>query len=146
MGHQRITSPFGTVFVYSDEHPNVFEQVFGPRHPSVSHAPSAIAPMVDIHEDEQIFTVTMDLPGVRKEDIHVSLSDGTLTINAESERDIKNSGHWVRHERRVGKYVRSLELSGPIDANNISAKCKDGVLTLTIPKTAKSETQTVEVH
>lgn len=146
MGHQRITSPFGTVFVYSDEHPNVFEQVFGARHPSVSHAPSAIAPVVDIHEDERVFTVTMDLPGVRKEEIHVSLSNGTLTINAESEREKKEGGHWVRHERQVGKYVRSLQLAGPVDASNISANHKDGVLTLTIPKTATSETLTVEVH
>ena len=107
MTHDRITSPFGSVFVYSDEHPNVFEEVFGTPHPPRRQAPSSITPPVDIYEDDKSVTLTVALPGAKKDDIHVSIADGTLTINAECGREEKEGGRWVRHERQVGKYVRN---------------------------------------
>ena len=66
MTHDRITSPFGSVFVYSDEHPNVFEEVFGTRHPPRRQAPSSITPPVDIYEDDKAVTLTLALPGAKK--------------------------------------------------------------------------------
>jgi HSP20 family protein len=146
MTHDRITSPFGSVFVYSDEHPNVFEEVFGTPHAPRRQAPSSITPPVDIYETDEAVTLTLALPGATKEGIHVSVADGTLTINAECARDEKEGGRWVRHERQMGKYVRNLHLGSYVDANDISGSYKDGILELTIPKAGSAAAQSVKIN
>ena len=82
-----------------------------------------------------------DLPGFKKEDIHVDVKDNTLSITAErhsefEQKDKKNS--YLRCERSFGSYSRSFDVSG-IDCANIKAAYKDGVLTLTLPKQKKEE-------
>ena len=82
-----------------------------------------------------------DLPGFKKEDIHVDVKDNTLSITAErhsefEQKEKKNS--FLRCERSFGSYSRSFDISG-IDCANIKAGYKDGVLTLTLPKQKKEE-------
>ena len=142
----RIIPPFGGFVVYPDAGGNIFERMFGSGHkPEPSDEPSAMTPLVDIYEDDDAVTVTTDLPGVRKEDIHVSVTEGALSINAEVRREERHGGHWVKHERRVGTYVRTLHMSGNVDPENISASLNDGVLRLTIAKPKKTESKKIEV-
>ncbi|MGI9304910.1 MAG: Hsp20/alpha crystallin family protein, partial [Gammaproteobacteria bacterium] len=93
-----------------------------------------VTPLVDIYETGNAVIVTTDLPEVKKDDINVSMTGGTLTINAEIKRETRKGGHWVKHERRVGTYVRSLQLSGEVDPEKIEANFNDGILELTISK------------
>lgn len=142
----RIIPPFGGFVVYPDEGGNIFERMFGSSRPSgPSEEPSAMTPLVDIYEDDDAVTVTTDLPGVKREDVHVSYTDGTLTINAEVRRPERQGGHWIKHERRVGTYVRTLQLSGSVDPANISANMNDGVLHLTISKPKKTESRKIDI-
>ena len=95
----------------------------------------------DIKEHDDGFEMTIDLPGFKKEDIHVDVKDNTLSITAErhsefEQKDKKNS--YLRCERSFGSYSRSFDVSG-IDCANIKAAYKDGVLTLTLPKQKKEE-------
>ena len=90
----------------------------------------------DIRDTGDSYTLEADLPGVKKEDIAIDLTEGTLTITAqrhsEYEKKDKKDGY-VRCERSYGSFSRSFDTTG-IDTENIKASYNDGVLTLTLPK------------
>ena len=90
----------------------------------------------DIKDNGDHYTLEADLPGVKKDDIKLDLTDNVLTINAErhSEYEEKDKkGNYVRCERSYGSYARSFDISG-IKAEGIKASYNDGVLSLTLPK------------
>ena len=90
----------------------------------------------DIKDNGDSYTLEADLPGVKKEDIKLDLTDNVLTINAErhSEYEEKDKkGNYLRCERSYGSYARSFDISG-IDAAGIKAAYADGVLRVTLPK------------
>lgn len=96
----------------------------------------AIVPAVDVTESDNEYLVRAELPGVKKEDLDVSIQDGVLTINAETkyEHDEKDNGRIIRQERRYGKIVRSMRLGDDVDASKVKADYKQGVLSLVLPK------------
>ena len=103
----------------------------------------------DITDNGDSYTVETDLPGMKKEDISIDITGDTLTVSAErhtnyEQKDKKDS--YVRVERSYGSYSRSFDIS-EIDADGISAKYEDGVLTLTLPKKApvKPESRKLEI-
>ena len=142
---EKIIPPFGGFVVVPGEGGNIFERMFGSHQQVVSEEPSAMTPLVDIYETDTAVIVTTDLPGVKKEDIRVSMTGGVLTLNAEVQREERKGGHWIKHERRVGTYVRSLQVSGEVDPDNIKANFRDGILELTIAKPKKAEAKTVQI-
>ena len=90
----------------------------------------------DIRDAGDHFLLECELPGFRKEDIHLELKDGILTIAAqhdESEEERSRKGRYIRRERQYGVFSRSFDVSG-IDENGISAAYRDGILELTLPK------------
>lgn len=95
------------------------------------------SPAVDITENDNAITIKADLPEVKKEDIDVSVGEGVLTFSGERKREHEESKGDVHHiERSYGSYSRTFTLPDNVDEKKISAECKDGVLTLTLPKTA----------
>ena len=91
----------------------------------------------DIREHDKGYELTIDLPGVKKEDIRAELNDGYLTISAESnssrdENDEK--GKYICRERYSGSYSRSFYVGDAVTEQDISAKFEDGTLKLTVPK------------
>ena len=99
-------------------------------------AKSIAAMRVDIHEDENGYEISADLPGVKKEDISVTLKNDILTISAskESESEKKKKGKVIRRERSSGTFSRSFTVHDGIRQEDIKASFDDGVLTLSIPK------------
>ena len=98
----------------------------------------------DIRDEGDHFLLEADLPGFNKEDIHVDLDEGSLTISAERRSDFEQKdkkGNYVRCERAYGSYARSFDTAG-IDVEHITAAYKDGVLRLTLPKQVKPEPTT----
>ena len=90
----------------------------------------------DIQDKGDSYLLEADLPGFKKEDIHVDLDGETMTIRAErhsEHEDQDKKGNYVRCERSYGSYARSFDISG-IETENISAQYADGVLKLTMPK------------
>ena len=141
----RITSPFGTISLFAGDHDNLIEEVFG-RASEAGHRPEDTTLAVDIYEDEEEYVLKADLPGVAKEDVQVTLVEGVLTINAQAKaEESPDKAHWLRRERRYGHYVRSIQLGGAIDGDNISASLKNGVLELTLPKPSKVERKTISI-
>jgi HSP20 family protein len=104
------------------------------------------SPAVDISEDEDKFTIHADLPGVKSDDIEVTAENGVLTIKGEREsHKEENKDNYRRVERFSGSFIRRFTLPERADLENIAAKTRDGVLELTIPKTAESKPKRIEV-
>jgi HSP20 family protein len=102
---------------------------------------------MDITERENEFVVRTDLPGVRKEDINVTLENGLLTIAAERklEQEQKEGEQQLRRECRYGRYVRSLRLGTQIDEKGVKASYRDGVLELVLPKAEEVKPRKIAV-
>lgn len=111
-----------------------------------SVATSAWTPAVDIKEEESRFLITADVPGVDPKDIDVTMENGILTIRGERklESDVKENG-FRRVERMHGTFYRRFSLPDYADADNISASCKNGVLTVTVPKSEAVKPRRIEV-
>jgi HSP20 family protein len=91
---------------------------------------------MDVKEDEKNYTVSAEIPGVKKEDIHVTIDGNMVSISAEvkSEKEEKKDDKLLRSERYYGKVSRSFSLGQDVDEATSQAKYTDGVLQLTLPK------------
>tara|TARA_R110002110_G_scaffold406421_1_gene626278 strand:- start:80573 stop:80995 length:423 start_codon:yes stop_codon:yes gene_type:complete len=103
---------------------------------SESQTGTFFAPRVDISEVNDHYEITAELPGVSKDNIHVHVKDGILTLEAESSQESREEkeGRVIRQERRYGKFMRSFNLGADIEESDIKASFKDGVLKLEAPK------------
>ena len=91
----------------------------------------------DIKEHENGYEIIVDLPGYNKNNLHLSIEDGYLTVNAKQEKENNekdNHGKFVRRERFLGECSRSFYVGEDIKEEDIKASYKDGVLTIDIPK------------
>ena len=108
---------------------------------------SGWAPALDVHDDKDNFVVTVELPGMKKEDIEISLHEGTLTVGGERkhQREDKEEGAF-RSERYFGRFQRSVTLPARVDAGKVNATYKDGVLTIDLPKAEEAKPKHIEVR
>lgn len=107
---------------------------------------SGWTPVLDVFDDKDHLTVTLELPGLKKEDIDLSLHDGVLTVSGErkSEREAQE-GEAFRSERYFGRFQRSVTLPTAVDASKVNAAYKDGILTVTLPKAEEAKPKQIEV-
>lgn len=95
---------------------------------------------IDLADHGDEFVVTADLPGFDKENIDVQCTDDQLTIRAEKESETEaNEENYLRRERATERMQRSVRLPEPVDADDVSAKFQNGVLSVTLPKVDSSE-------
>jgi HSP20 family protein len=96
-------------------------------------------PVVDIYEEGGDVVMKADLPGVKKEDIHLDLSDNILTLSGDRKTEEKaEKGNLYRYERSHGSFSRSFELPAEVDKEKITAHLEEGVLEIRLPKTEKA--------
>ena len=98
-----------------------------------------------IRNNDNVIAV-VELPGMRKEDIEISLHEGTLTINGERKSESSNGEKAERTERYIGKFRRSITLPARVDANKVSATYRDGILTVTLPKAEEAKPKQIQVN
>jgi len=104
-------------------------------------------PSLDVYEDKDSFVVKAELPGMKKEDIDVSLHDGTLSISGERKSEEKlDNAEVYRAERFFGRFQRAVTLPAAVDAAKIVAQYKDGVLTVTLPKVEEAKPKQIDVQ
>jgi len=103
---------------------------------------------MDLKEKDDAYVVHADIPGVKKEDIHVSIDGNQVSISAETrmEKEEKEGEKVLRSERYVGKVARSFTLAHDVDEAKSQAKYADGVLELTLPKKAASQAKKLAVE
>ncbi len=102
--------------------------------------PTALAPRVDVSEDEKAYEITAEIPGVEEKDVNVTLVNGRLTLRGEkkTEKEEKKKDYHMK-ERSYGAFERSFRLPEEVDAEKISAAFENGVLSVTLPKTEKAK-------
>lgn len=102
----------------------------------------------DIQETNDSYKVMMNIPGVKKEDIHLSLDDGYLTVSASqmSDDDKEDEDGYVFHERFQGTYQRSFYVGNGLTEEMIRASYQDGVLSVTYPKQEETATTKKLIH
>lgn len=103
---------------------------------------------MDVKEDDKSFTVHADLPGMKKEDIHITIDGNTVSITAEtrSEREQKEGEKVLKRERSYGKVMRSFSLATDVDEATASAKYNEGVLELVLPKKTTTASKRLTVQ
>jgi len=127
---------------------NIFDDWFKASGRSLVNEDGRVFPAIDIKEKSDRYVVKADIPGVTQDDIDVSVSDGILTINAETQSESEETDdddRIIRRERNYGKYVRSITLGTEVNEDNVKAKYKNGVLTLELPKAAATKPKRVKV-
>jgi HSP20 family molecular chaperone IbpA len=102
-------------------------------------------PSTDAYETEDGLTLVMEMPGVVRESLDVSLEDGVLTVEGRLNFSKYEGLEPVYTEYNVGHYTRSFSLSDKVDQENIAAKIEDGVLTLTLPKAQAARPRRIAV-
>jgi HSP20 family protein len=109
---------------------------------------NAVPFRVEISEKENAYVLRGDLPGVRKEDINVSIDGDTVAITAEvkNEKDVKDGERVLRSERYYGKVQRAFTLGQEVEENSAQAKYADGVLELTLPKKAAAQAKRITIQ
>lgn len=102
---------------------------------------------VDVKEQEKQFVIHAELPGVKKEDIHVHVDGSVVSISAERrhEKEVKEGERVLRTERSFGKVSRSFQLGSELDEGSANAKFLDGVLELTLPKKAAAQARRITI-
>jgi HSP20 family protein len=103
------------------------------------------SPALDLYQSTDNIVAVVELPGMRKEDIEISLHDGTLTISGERKRESPDGDKAERTERYVGTFRRSIALPTRVDASKVNATYRDGILTVTLPKAEEVKPKQIQV-
>jgi HSP20 family protein len=135
-----------------DEFDNFFDDFLSRRWPRLLdwNVPAGFDrgfPKIDIIDHDKEIEVQAALPGVKKEDLDVTINNQTITIRTSTKEEKKEEekGKYFRREITRGEFQRTVSLPDNVDDANAKASFKDGILTVTIPKTEKSKRKTIEV-
>jgi HSP20 family protein len=137
---------FGRLSSLRDELDRLFESPWTEL-ARTSQLLSGWTPALDVHEDKDNFVVQAELPGMKREEIDVSLHDGALSLSGERKTEKKyEEAEVYRTERFFGKFQRTVTLPAPVAADKVKAQYKDGVLTITLPKTEEAKPKQIDVN
>lgn len=119
---------------------------FSRSNESDSQTTTSFVPRLDILEEADHYRIDIDLPGVEAKDVSVTVERNVLTISGERklEKEDKREGYY-RLERLSGSFTRAFELPKDVDPENISAASKNGVLSVSLPKSAVAKARSIEV-
>ncbi|KHD88441.1 MAG: HspC2 heat shock protein [Bdellovibrio sp. ArHS] len=101
------------------------------------------SPAVDMEDKNDMYLVTVDLPGMKKDQIKIDLNDNILTISGERKRETKEEGKYT--ERSYGRFMRSFTLPSMVSAEKIEARFEDGVLHINLPKAESSKGRSIKI-
>jgi HSP20 family protein len=129
-----------------DELNSFFELPFWSSFARAGHLFTGWSPALDLYQSNDNVIAVVDLPGMRKEDIEISLHDGTLTISGERKRESSSNGENAeRTERYIGTFRRSIALPTRVDTSKVSATYRDGILTVMLPKAEEVKPKQIQV-
>jgi len=104
-------------------------------------------PAIQVVEDEQQTTLSLELPGVRKDDVKITFEDGILTVSATRKAtELPPQAKVILNERRLHEYRRSIRPSHDVETSQVTAQLSDGILTVILPKAEKAKARTIAVR
>ena len=139
-------SPQRDLFGLQSEMNRLFENFFDPDFFRGGEQFDSWLPKMDVSENDQAFRVDLELPGLSKEDINLSLQDNILTIEGERKQEAENKEiNYHRVERTYGKFLRRFSLPTLVQADKIDAEFKDGILHITLPKAEEVKPRKISI-
>jgi len=106
----------------------------------------AFAPSMNVAETESGYEVTIDLPGMKPEDVEIEIKEGQLWVSGERKQEAEEKGKtFHRIERRIGRFRRVVPLGANVDVDKVEARYRDGVLTIEVPKSDVARARRVQV-
>ena len=134
-------------FMIRNNQSRFFEPFFGRFNFLDDNASSGTwAPPVDVAEEGDRILVKVEVPGMDEKDIKVHFEDGLLTVSGERQFERKDERNYHRIERSYGSFVRTFSLSRSVDASNIVANYRNGVLEIEIPKKDEAKPRQIQVN
>ena len=125
---------------------NLFEDFFGSFDPDAYESVDW-SPRMDVEETQNEFLLNVEVPGLKKKDIDISVKENVITISGEKKvRESKNDSTCYLNEIRYGKFARSFRLPGNVDVDKIKGSWNEGVLTVEIPKTELAKPRKIEIN
>lgn len=138
--------PFDQLANVRDEMNRLFESTLGDGIQSPDLF-GGWTPAVDLYEDKDQLIVRAELPGMSKESIDISLHEGVLSLAGERKsEELPEGSEAYRSERCFGRFQRTFELPKPVEAERVGASYRDGILTVTLPKTEAAKPRQIEVN
>ncbi len=142
----RTNDPNSLLRQFTNEIDRLFDQDLAGFGPSAPHV-GEWAPAVDVREEEDKYVIQADVPGMKPEDLEVTLDNGVLSIRGERSEEKDDSSGGVRHiERAYGSFVRRFSLPEAASDEDVDARVDQGVLTLTIKKKQEGRPRKIEVR
>jgi len=135
---------FDSLASMHEELDRVFESTFGSGSRPLGTL-TRWTPALDVYQDKDQFTVVAEVPGMKKEEIDISLHGDTLTISGERKSHEKQGDQAFRAERFFGRFQRSLPLPSAVDTEKVKATYKDGILEVVLPKAEEAKPKQIEV-
>lgn len=103
-------------------------------------------PSIDVKEEDNRYVIRADIPGVDPKNIEVTIDEGALTIKGQKETELKEEReNYIHTERSQGTFYRRMSLPNVADSSKISAKSKNGVLEIIVPKTKEGKSQKIQI-
>lgn len=140
----RRPGPVSEAASLQDDFQRMVRQIFGDADASLA---GAFSPALDVEETDNEFTLHVEIPGVKPEEVDVSIEENVLTIAGT--RDFyseKETEGFRRIERRFGRFHRAVRLPDRVDPDKVSAAYKDGLLTITVPKAESAKPRRIQVE
>ena len=132
-------------FTVQSEVNRLLDEFLTPSSPTSGGA-SLLRPSVDIEEHEGGYTVRAELPGLRQEDVKITLQDDQLVIRGEKRREEEKKGsNYLRTELVYGTFERAFTLPHAVSGDKIEATYRDGILCITLPKTEEAKRKQIEI-
>ena len=140
-------NPWNDVWNATNRFNRVFGKAFAPARTVDENCDCVWRPGVDIYEEDNGVTLKADLPGIDKKDISIDVKDGVLTLSGErSDESETKEKNFYRRERTYGKFQRVFTLPEGVNADDIKADFKDGVLKVHVPKAEVEEPKKITIH
>lgn len=135
--------PLEALLELQREFDRVFERPFGA---SLGLGHRGVYPPVNVFGKDDHVLVRAEMPGVAPERVHVDVQGNTLTISGERTADVPESGSFHRRERSHGRFSRSIELPEDLDLTGAEATCRNGMLTIQVPRKAEAKPRQINVR
>jgi HSP20 family protein len=111
-----------------------------------SHHPDSWTPAIDVFETPDRYVVAAELPGLTRDQIELAMADSQLTIRGQRIEPPQDDAHYHQVERGHGAFSRTFEFADSIDAEQVTADLKNGVLTIVLPKVPPPPTRKIDVR
>jgi len=139
-------SPFRQLSTLREEIDRLFETPLAEFTHGSQQMLSGWAPAVDLYEDKDNLYLKAEVPGLKKEDLDISIHEDLLTLAGERKAETKATpGQVYRSERFVGRFQRTFTLPTPVAVDHVKATYSDGILTVTLPKTEQAKPKQISV-